>query len=397
MLRALLQNHILANLAFVLVLVMGTLAYLNLPRQQDPTVNFNWIRIRTIMPGASATDVEQRVTDVLEEAVDKVSDIKFVTSTSRPNVSEILLRFNELDDETFDKRVVDLRREIQNRDSDLPMEAEQPEITEITSASAYPTTMVLVVGKARDENLRQQAQRVREDLERLGTIDRVDAIGEQDPELQVLFDPDRLVGLGLSPADLADTVAAHFRDVAAGSVKLGDQKWLIRLIGTDADPRYLSSLPIISAQGEVPLGSVADVVRAREEPTQLVRYGTDPVVMLALFKKGDANVLSLVDEIDDYITTHNRLGELTGTRLILLSDPTTVTRSALSVMQSNALVGLALVMVVTWLFLGTKLAFFTGIGIPFVLAGVFWLLSVLGQTLNVIVLLGVVISLGMLV
>ena len=70
--RALLKNHVLANLTFVLVLVVGTLSYLALPRQQDPTINFNWIIVTTILPGASATDVEKKVTDPLEDALRKL-------------------------------------------------------------------------------------------------------------------------------------------------------------------------------------------------------------------------------------------------------------------------------------------------------------------------------------
>ncbi|MEN8214273.1 MAG: efflux RND transporter permease subunit, partial [Pseudomonadota bacterium] len=76
----LLRNHVLANLTFVLVLVVGLLSYQLLPRQQDPTINFNWIVITTILPGAAALDVEQKVTDPLEDAVRKVQDIKFLSS-----------------------------------------------------------------------------------------------------------------------------------------------------------------------------------------------------------------------------------------------------------------------------------------------------------------------------
>ena len=72
MLTRLLQNHVLAILVFVLVLVMGTLSYRMMPREQDPTINFNWIQITTIFPGASSVDVERQVTDVIEDALRNV-------------------------------------------------------------------------------------------------------------------------------------------------------------------------------------------------------------------------------------------------------------------------------------------------------------------------------------
>ena len=189
--RGLLRNHVLANLTFALVIVVGTLAYLQLPRQQDPTINFNWIVVTTVLPGASARDVEQKVTDPLEDALRKVQNVDFMSSNSRESVSSILIRFQDIDDRTFDKRIADLRREIQNEQDELPEAAEDSEILEITSASGFPSATIAVVGQARDENLRRQAWNLRKSLERLEGVDRVDAIGLQDPELQVRFLPER--------------------------------------------------------------------------------------------------------------------------------------------------------------------------------------------------------------
>src|SRR5690606_19450766 len=95
-LNSLLDNHPLANITFVVVLVLGVMSYLFMPRAQDPEVNFNWVSIITVLPGASAADVEREVTSPLEDALRQVKDIKYVSSNSRENVSSILVRFNEL-------------------------------------------------------------------------------------------------------------------------------------------------------------------------------------------------------------------------------------------------------------------------------------------------------------
>ncbi|KAA3629370.1 MAG: AcrB/AcrD/AcrF family protein [Proteobacteria bacterium] len=398
MLERLLRNHVLANLVFVLILVMGVAAYLLLPREQDPTINFNWIQITTVYPGAAAEDIEKLVTDPLEDALAQISDIRFISSTSRDNLSSILVRFNELDEKTFDKRVTDLRREIQNKANDeLPSEAEQPRIFEINSSNAFPSATVLVVGPAFDENLRKQARNVKRDLERLKGVYQVQAMSLLEPELQVNFIPERLEGMGVTAVDVANTVAANFRDTSAGTVRLGDQEWLVRVLGTDSEPSYLAQIPISTAQGEVPLGAVAEVERGREEPDRLVSFNGRPAVMLSIMKQGNANMLELVEQIRGYIDRYNELSQVRGVEMVLADDQTVVTREALSVMQRNALLGLALVLFVTWLFLGSRIALLTSIGIPFTLAGTFWALSAMDQTLNVTVLLGVVIVLGMLV
>lgn len=393
----LLQNHVLANLLFALVIVVGTASYLLLPRQQDPTINFNWIDITTIFPGASATDVEARVTDVLEEAIRNVSDIDFVSSNSREGVSSILVRFEDISEREFDQRVTNLRREIQNKDDELPEEVEDPFIFEVTSANAFPTATVVVTGLAADEALRFQSELAMKDIERIDGVDRIMDTALPGPELQVLFDPVELMRHRLAPTELAETVGGYYRDLSAGSAEVGGENWLVRLAGTDRDPGHLASLPVTTARGEVPLGALAAVQRGREDPDQLVRFNGDPAVILAATKKGDANVLKVVDRIRSYVDDRNRELEGSGIRLVLADDQTEVTNNAIDVMQTNALLGLILVLFVTWLFVGSRIALLTCIGIPFILAGTFWVLREAGQTLNTSVLLGVVISLGMLV
>ena len=397
MFAKLLQNHTLTNLTFLLVLVLGWMSYQQLPREQDPSINFNWVQIWTYWPGATAPDIEARITGPLEEGIKKVADIRFVSSTSREGVSSILVRFEDMPDALFDKRMTSLRREVQARQDMLPPSVSQPDIFEISSSKTFPTATLVVVGTSDEEVLQSIANNVREDLEQLDGVDDVIAFGDREAELQVDFISDRLVGLGISSVDLADTVKAYFRDLAAGDVTLGDQKWLIRLSGTSSDPAYLGKFPIASLQGEVLLRNIAEVKKGRSDPSELVRYQEQESVLLLLFKKGKANNLRLLEDVNAYIDAENRRLDRTGVELLLLDDQTQATRQALSVMERNALLGLVFVMFSTWVFLGFKIASFTSISIPFVLAGVFCVLAMTGETLNITVLLGVVISLGMLV
>ncbi|KOR28430.1 cation transporter, partial [Achromatium sp. WMS3] len=227
MLSNILNNHVFANLTFILVLAVGGLSYQLLPRQLDPTINFNWIAITTVLPGAAALDVEKKVTDPLEDAIRNIPDIKFVSSNSREAVSSILVRFRELDKRVFDKRVADLRREVQNTQNELPTEADDPIILEITSDNAYPSATIAVVGQADDENLRLQARNIEKALERIPEVDQVDPVGLSEPELHINFDPAALESLRLSPIHAANTVTSFFQDLAAGTARLESQNWLV--------------------------------------------------------------------------------------------------------------------------------------------------------------------------
>ena len=183
MLERLLTNHVLANFTFIIILSVGVVAYMSMPREQDPEINFNWINILTILPGASATDVEKRVTDPIEDALNRsVGDIDFVSSTSRESVSNILVRFNQLDERTFDKRVADLRREVQNVYTDqLPADAEDPVILEITSSNGFPTATIVLQGKGEDEGFRKTATNIRDEIERIEGVDRRHAVFHAPP------------------------------------------------------------------------------------------------------------------------------------------------------------------------------------------------------------------------
>jgi multidrug efflux pump subunit AcrB len=397
MLNRLLEHHVLANLAFLLVMVLGWLAYVQLPREQDPSVNFNWVEIWTYWPGSSADDVEKRVTEPLEEGLKRVADVRFISSVSRENASTIVVRFEDLSSDAFDDRVDDLRREIAARIDSLPDGAQQPEIIEVTSANVFPTATVVAYSPADAVNLQRHAQKILIELERLDGVDNVLTIGATDPELHVDFLPERLIGLGVSPVDLADSVSAYFRDLAAGNVAIGDQKWLLRLEGTSDDPSVLGEFPILTALGEIPLRAVADVKSGIEEPQELARFENKPAVIFLVSKKEKANNLELLAAINEQIEARNRLAPRTGVTLALLDDQTASTRKAIGVMEQNAVIGLFLVVAAVGVFLGWRVALITSVGIPFVLAGTFLAVMLIGETLNTTVLLGIVISLGMLV
>ena len=401
MLTRLLTNHPLVNILFVVVVLMGALSYFSMPREQDPEINFNWVQITTVLPGASAEDVERLVTSPLEDAIRTVQDIRFVSSTTRESTSHILVRFRELSEREFDKRINDLRREIQNKANDeLPDDVDDPYILEVTTSTGFPTALVVVRGQADDEFLRRQARAIEQDLERLTGVDRVLTFGLHEPELQVRFDPQQLAARGLRATDIADPLAAAFRDISAGTVSVAESEWLVRVQGTTADPETLAEFqlaPTGRPTERIALGEVARIERAREEPQQLVSLDDRPSISMSVNKVADTNTLELVGRISEYIDERNAQLAGTGIDLVLADDQTQQTRRAVQIMQNNAALGLLLVMGVCWLFLGWRIAALVTLGIAFSIAGALWLLNITGNTLNVSVLLGIVIVLGMLV
>lgn len=393
----LIDNHPLANIAFLMVLLGGLFSYLTLPRAQDPEINFNWVSIITTLPGASAEDVERELTGPLEDAIKQVKDIRFASSSSREGVSSILVRFEELGERQFDKRVNDLRREIQNKASaELPFDATDPAVMEITSSNGFPTAILILHGSG-GETLRRAGFLVKKELEGLAGVDQVIAAGLDEPELHVDFDPARVAAAGLSPVEVADGVAAWFRNTLAGRVRVQDREWLVRMEGKTPDPETLAQAAVVTAHGRVALDEVAEVVRSHERPSQLVSYNGQPSIMLSINKQAGTNTLELVERLQAFAAARNPLLAAQGVQLGLIDDQTHATRHAIGVMESNAIFGLFAVLVMCWVFLGSRLALLVGLGVPFALAGTFIAVDLIGSTLNLTVLLGVVIALGMLV
>ncbi len=416
----LIRNHPLANITFVCVLLVGLLAYLQMPREQDPEINFNWVNIVASLPGASAEDVEKRITNPLEDAIKSVPDVRYVQSSSRENISSILVRFREIDARLFDKRINDLRRELQNKRAELPVEAKDPLVLEITTSNGFPTAQVVLAGRADDETLRSLARALREEMERMPGIDRVYAVGLRDPELRVEFDSRATAARNLTGADVADSVSGWFRDTFAGRARTTAQvpgsdgagsaagnpaggaatgrEWLVRVLGERMDPAELAKVSVLSPRGATAsLDAVARVSRERARASTLAGFQGRPAVVFSVTKKSYTNTLKLVERINGFIAEKNPLLAARGVELTLLDDQTIPTREAIRIMESNALYGLLVVFAICWLFLGSRIAVLVSLGIPFSLAGTFAVLHATGTTLNVSVLLGVVIALGMLV
>ncbi len=397
----LLTNHPLVNILFVVVVLMGVLSYIQMPREQDPEVNFNWININTSFPGASAQDVESLITGPLEDAIRTVQDIRWVSSSSREGSSNILVRFRDLSQRQFDKRVSDVRREVQNAvNSDLPPDIVDPSVVELTTSNGFPTALVGVLGRADDETLRLEGYQVKSDLERMTGVDKVNAFGLHEPEIHVNFDPQTLATRGFRGSQVADFFGLAFRDVNAGSFELGASRYIARVPGATADLEQLAAYQLVSPlAGMAPTAAseLATIERGRSEPRQLVSINGRPAIVLSVAKAGGANTLELVDQINAYIAQRNGVLKNSATEILLADDQTIPTRNAVRTMQTNALLGMLLVLGVCWVFLGLRIAALVSLGLVFAICGTLWVVAMTGNTVNQSVLLGVVIVLGMLV
>jgi multidrug efflux pump subunit AcrB len=337
--------------------------------------------------------VEREIALPLEAAARQVPDISLVAATSRDHVATLLIRFRDIPHSRFEQRLVALDREIRQASAGFPKETRAPQVIELTSSNFFPTAMVAVSGEASDGRICQRAEAVRAQLENLPGVARVTAYGLHSRELEVHFDPEALVRERISAETLTRAVMDQTRTYPAGMADVSGRRYAIRVEGLGPNPDFLAELPIATADGRrVPLSDIAKVRLGVSPTRELVHLNGRPAVLLSVTKSEGANSLALTDAVRDFVAARNAESGLPP--LTLVDDQSQATREAIGVMEVNALFGLAVVLAVTWFFLGHRMALLTSIGVPFALAGMFLFLNLSGQTLNVSVLLGVAIVLG---
>ncbi len=380
-----------------MLLLLGAWAYHAMPRAQYPEVELNWVAVAVVWPGATALDVEREIAMPLEAAARRVSDVRFVAATSRDHVATLLVRFHDLDQSRFERRLAALDREIRQVSADFPKEARSPQIIELTSSNFFPTAMVVVSGgtanSVADGRVCELAEATREKLEKLPGVGRIWSYGMRSRELAVTFDPSALEQHGVSLEALTRAVAEQTRSLPAGMADMSGRRYAMRVEGLNANPDFLAELPIAGADGRmVAVGDLARVATGIAPARELVRLDGKPAVLLSVIKRENVNTLELTDAVQALVKDTNQ--SFGAPILTLLDDQSAATREAIRVMEANALFGLIVVLAVTWFFLGHRLALLVSIGVPFALAGMFLALYLMGHTLNVSVLLGVAIVLG---
>jgi hypothetical protein len=291
------------------------------------------------------------------------------------------VRFREIDERIFDKRINDLRREIQNKaKSELPPEAKEPQITEITTSNGFPTAMVLLTGQADDELLRARARQFKNDIERLAGVDQ-----SSPPACATRNCRSNSPGGAANRAACrrrcrrqcqCRLVPRHLRRQGRDRRQETRTEWLVRVVGQSADPELIAGSRCRRRGGRcarepVPLGQVAEVSRGRataRQPRQL----RGP-------RRG--NPRGQQEEPDQHAAAGRAAERLHCRAKSALLPPRACScncsttrrcrRARRSRHGANACTGLVLVLAICWLFLGSRIALLVGLGIPFSLAGTF--------------------------
>lgn len=390
------KRPITTLLCFVTVIILGLFSLAKLPIDLYPDIDTNTIMVITMYPGASAKDIEQNVTKPLENTLNSVEHLKHITSTSRENTSVITLEFEYGYD--IDVLTNDVRDKLDMVESQLPDDAQNPIIFKF-STDMIPICLLSVQAnesmpglyKILDEN-------VANPLARIDGVGTVSISGAPKREVHIYIDPNRLEAYHLTVEAIASVIGAENRNVPGGSFDIGSNTYALRVQGEFEDTRQLQNIPVGSYDGKIIyLKDVARVDDTLEERTQEAYNNGKEGAMIIIQKQSGANSVEISDKVMEMLPKLQK-NLPSDIKIGVIVDTSDNIRNTIASLVETVLYALLFVMIVVFLFLGRwRATMIIVITIPVSLIASFIYLYATGNTLNIISLSALSISIGMVV
>ncbi len=390
------KRPIMTTLCFVAVIILGLFSLAKLPVDLFPDIDTNTIMVITIYPGASAEDIEQNVTKPLENALNSVEHLKHITSQSRENTSVITLEFEYGYD--IDVLTNDVRDKLDMVESSLPDDAENPIIFKF-STDMIPICLLSVEAKESMAGLYKILDDgVVNPLARIDGVGSVSISGAPKREIHVYVDPTKLEAYHLTVEGISQVIGAENRNIPGGSFDIGSNTYALRVQGEFDESAQLNNIPVGSYQGRIVyLKDVARVEDSLEERTQETYINGEAGAMIIIQKQSGANsvqiseqVMKMLPKLEKNLPTDVKLG--------VVVDTSDNIRNTIASLEETVLYALLFVMIVVFIFLGRwRATMIIVITIPVSLIASFIYLFATGNTLNIVSLSALSISIGMVV
>ncbi|MBN1759052.1 MAG: efflux RND transporter permease subunit [Chitinispirillaceae bacterium] len=381
--------------AALLIIIMGVLSYIQLPRESTPEIKQPYIFITTLYPGVAAGDVENLVTRVIEDEIDGVEGLIELTSSSQQSLSFIFTKFaSNISVEAALRKV---QERVDRAKTRLPDETEEPSVQEL-STSSFP---ILYVSLSHPDGLKpidKTAEELQKELRRVKGVLDVDIAGNLEKEVAIELDPAKLDHYGLSINDVVMSIQFANIAIPGGTLKSSTRNYSIAINSEIRDAAFFEDIIVKSGPVKVPLREIGTVAFKFAEQKTFSRFNGAPAITLTLTKRSGENIIHMVDDARELIDEKVKAGAFPqGTRVAFPYDESNYIRQIIADLENNMFTGFILVLAVTIFFLGIVNSLFVSLAIPFSMMLSFFILDMLGITLNMVVLFSLILALGMLV
>ncbi|MFC7368066.1 efflux RND transporter permease subunit [Vreelandella zhaodongensis] len=392
------QRPVLAMVIAALIIAFGLMALNRLPLQEYPTVDPPIVSIDTRYSGASASVVETRITQVLEDRIAGVEGIELITSQSEDGRSRIEIEFSLSRD--IDAAANDIRDRISGALRNLPDDADNPEVTKADSSETIVIWLSLSGENYSITELTDYANRFLVDsLSVQPGVARVRVGGGRDYAMRVWLNRNAMAARGLTVGDIEDALRAENVELPAGSLESADRQFIVRLPRSFATADDFKRLALNQSENGylVRLADVARVEVGSVEDRSVFRANGVPMVGLGMIMQSTANVIELSEAVQQEMERlQGTLPE--GMSLSLNFDASVFVSGAIRQVVMTLFIAMGLVVVVIFLFLGNlRTTLVPAVTVPIAVIGAFTALAAMNFSINLLTLLALVLAIGLIV
>ncbi len=378
----------------IIIISIGSLTYINIAKDAEPDIDIPFIYVTVPHQGISPEDSERLIVRPLENQLKTIEGIEEMNGSASNGFGSVLLEF----DINFnkDKALGDVREKVDMVKSKLPQDAEEPIVLEFNMAE-LPTIVVSLSGDVPDRTLFYHAKRLQTKIESIPGVLEAPVTGDREDLMEILVSPSKLENYNISLMDLIRSITGNNRLVAAGSIDKGQGKFSIKVPAVYESAQDVYNLVIFSSgDGAVTLGDVAEIRKTYKDTESFARVNGRPAVALQVKKRIGENVLEINEKVrleaEEYVENLSENIEINFT-----SDNSDYILEMLKSLQAAVTNAIISVMILVIGALGIRSALMVGISIPTSFLMAISLLALSGGYINMMVMFGLLVSVGLLV
>jgi len=390
------RNTVLVHMLIMALIIIGSYSLAKLPRELMSEISFNWVFLRVDLPGAAPQEIEQLITDPVEDVLEGVEGIAGTYSRTKEGYAFFSIKFEQADSQTFRNYYQDLKDKVGGLT--LPEETEDPFWLNFTSQDFMPMVQLVIHGDLERRELYRVTRDLERDVKAIDGIGKVEVGGIQERQLWIEVNPDSLNGYGLTLTQVAASLKGANLNLPGGRLKTNGEEYILRTVGQFESIDQVGEVIVGTSPsgGLVRVADIAEVEDTFKELSILSRFEGQPAATLSISKKAGGNSIKLIKQIRELRDSYAR--RLEGRAEVSISGDTSVQiGNLLSDLQNNALLGMILVIMVLWMVLGLRNALITALGIPLAFLATFIFMWATGATLNGNSLFGLVLVIGIIV
>jgi multidrug efflux pump len=398
------NNKTSVYLLIIFVTILGVNKFVTTPKEQFPDIVIPTIYVQTTYVGNSPKDIENLVTRPIEKQIKGITGAKInkLTSTSVQDFSAITVEF-ETDVQT-DVALQKVKDAVDKSKPDLPTDLTvQPDVVEV-SISDVPIMYVNVSGNYDGQHLKKFADDLKDKLEELSQINRVDEVGAPEREFQINVDNYKMQSSNITFNDIANAVANENMDISGGLLDVGTMKRTLQLKGQFKTASDIAQIVVRNTSAApIYLKDIATIVDTVKQSESYARLDGKNVVTLNIIKRSGENLIETSDEVKRVVAEMKASGFPKDLAVVVTGDQSRTTRTSFNDLVNSIVIGFVLVLVILMFFMGVTNAFFVALSVPLSMFVAFMFLPaadiIIGGhvTLNFIVLFALLFGLGIIV